>query len=137
RSASKRLNLEDSSGLRDVLEGVAPPAELVAKTEVEGFYALPAGASVDSPSELLAAESLATVIKVLTSEYDLVIIDGRPVLPYSDAIVLAGHADGILLVSRQNVTTAKQVSAAADRARAAKCQVSGVIVTGVAQSDGN
>jgi Mrp family chromosome partitioning ATPase len=37
-------------------------------------------------------------------EYDHVIVDTPPVLPFADAIVLASRADGVILVTRAGVS---------------------------------
>jgi Mrp family chromosome partitioning ATPase len=40
-------------------------------------------------------------------EYDHIIVDTPPVLPFADALVLAAQADAVVLVVRSGVTRAK------------------------------
>jgi capsular exopolysaccharide synthesis family protein len=66
---------------------------------------LPAGYPPPNPSELLSGERARRLIDVLAQTYDLVIIDCPPVLPVTDALVLARMADTTLLVTSAGRTS--------------------------------
>src|SRR5690606_30851355 len=71
-----------------------------------------------SPRMALTLEKCANI-------YDLVIIDGPPVLGLSDAPILSRQADATLLVVSANQVTRKSASAALARLRAASGNVIG------------
>lgn len=70
----------------------------------DGVILLPSGPVPPNPSELLASGEAGRVIDQLTERADMVILDCPPVLPVTDAAVLAGQADGVLLVTSAGIT---------------------------------
>lgn len=56
------------------------------------------GASPPQPAEMLATERMRRFVEEARGEYDFVLIDAPPVLPVTDATVLSGFADGVILV---------------------------------------
>ncbi|MBN1977162.1 MAG: polysaccharide biosynthesis tyrosine autokinase [Anaerolineae bacterium] len=67
-------------------------------SQVEGLAVLPAGERPPNPSELLGSRRLRELLGLLTQHVDVVVIDSPPVLPVTDAAVLAQSVDGVLLV---------------------------------------
>lgn len=67
-------------------------------SQVEGLAVLPAGERPPNPSELLGSRRLRELLGLLTQHVDVVVIDSPPVLPVTDAAVLAQNVDGVLLV---------------------------------------
>ncbi len=61
------------------------------------------------PSELLASPGLAGLIASYRSNYDVVVLDAPPVLPVTDAVLLAPHCDRTVLVARHGQTTPRAV----------------------------
>jgi capsular exopolysaccharide synthesis family protein len=121
---------EDSTGLSDLLAGSATSAgELAVRTDTKNLFLLPAGTSDHGTRELLAADSMSETIKQLASEYDLVVLDGSPLLPYSDSIVFANWTDGVLLVARAGKTSRDDIAAAAAKVRTARANVYGLVLT--------
>lgn len=59
---------------------------------------LTCGRVTGSPSDLLAAPVMSTILEEARQEYDIVIIDMPPMLHTTDATVLASKVDGVLLV---------------------------------------
>ncbi len=57
------------------------------------------------PSELLDSPRLAELLRRWTGEHDVVVLDAPPVLPVTDALLLARHSDVTLLVARHRHTT--------------------------------
>ncbi len=57
------------------------------------------------PSELLDSPRLAELLRRWTMEHDVVVLDSPPVLPVTDALLLARHSDVTLLVARHQQTT--------------------------------
>jgi capsular exopolysaccharide synthesis family protein len=95
-----------TSGLSNALLDAAlianPP--LVAVNGVEGLRLLPAGAIPPNPAELLGSAELEQLITRLKAMADIVLFDAPPILPVTDAAILAKRTDGILLVLQAGKT---------------------------------
>ena len=88
-----------SPGLTTVLLGDASPGSAIyAVEEVPGLHVMAPGSPPPNPAELLDSSRTRELLASISSEYDSVIIDAPPVLPVTDAQILASVADGVLLV---------------------------------------
>lgn len=107
------LGLEGAVGLTNVLAGQVELRDAAQPWGDSGMWVLPSGSVPPNPSELLASGNMADLLGALSSGFDMVIIDTPPLLPVTDAAVMATIADGCLLVSRYAKTSASQAAAAA------------------------
>jgi polysaccharide biosynthesis transport protein len=94
----------DASGLSDALSGSLEPTIITPFPELPTLFAIPAGAYPDNPAELLGSSRMAAMAKSWRDKYDYVVIDSPPVLPVTDALLLARLADTTLLVARHEET---------------------------------
>jgi protein-tyrosine kinase len=72
---------------------------------LEKLYLMTAGGISSNPVELLSHAKMRELIGYLKTEFDTIILDCPPYGPISDAHVLAGLADGLLMVVRCGKTT--------------------------------
>jgi protein-tyrosine kinase len=94
------LGVSATPGLTEFLCGAADETSIV-KTDSEGsLFFIPGGNMVVNPTEMLATERLQWLFSRMAPLFDWVIVDAPPVLPVSDAGILAGHCDGVLVVVR-------------------------------------
>ena len=104
----RRLNVPAELGLSDILTGQGiEDSALTAPAPVEqvpGLMLLRAGRIPPYPAELLGSEQMATALSAWRTAFDFIVIDGAPVLPVTDSVVLSLQADMTLLVARHNVT---------------------------------
>jgi capsular exopolysaccharide synthesis family protein len=104
--AEDLLGVPLTPGLTGVLIGeVALPQAIRVVDGLPNLSVLPAGLPPPNPSELLSGERARRLVDVLAQTYDLVIIDCPPVLPVTDALVLARMADTTLLATSANRTS--------------------------------
>jgi len=122
------LGLEGAVGLTDVLIGRVDLAEVVQTWGPYPLAVLPGGSIPPNPSELLASGNMTQLLQGLASQYDTVLIDAPPLLPVADAAILAGKADGSLLVLRHGKTTRGQVENAVAALRAVDARLLGTIL---------
>jgi len=114
---------EGQPGLIEVLEGRASLAEalLTATLPTRGFDTgsatlrlLPSGRVPEDPTELITSASMTRVLKELEEVSDIVLIDLPPLLPITDALVVAAVTRNVLLVigpkanTRPALATARQ-----------------------------
>ncbi len=122
------LGVEGSVGLTDVLIGQVPITKAITPWQRGLIDFLPSGAIPPNPSELLGSKQMADLLAQLEERYDVVILDAPPLLPVTDAAILATAADGALLVTRHGRTRREQVDEAADALRQVSVPILGVIL---------
>lgn len=112
------LGAANDEGMIGFLKG-ASFSEVVRADPKTGLHYIPAGVWQPNAPELLRGERLRELIGLLQSRYELVLIDTPPLLPVSDACVLAGLVDLVLLVVGWPNARPETVEAAAERLRTA------------------
>lgn len=65
---------------------------------VESLRLLTSGKTPPNPSELLSSESMELLLAILVDNFDIVIVDGPPVLSAADAAVLSNRVDAVVMV---------------------------------------
>ncbi|PYE20203.1 capsular exopolysaccharide synthesis family protein [Williamsia limnetica] len=118
-------------GFTNYLKGDGSMADLLQPSEVKGLQILASGPQPPNPAELLGSKKAGQGIDNLSAMFDYVIIDSPPLLPVTDAAVLAQWADGVLLVARANQTRLPDVAAAVEQLRAVQADLVGVVLTDV------
>ena len=97
-SVAEYMGLEGAVGLTTVLIGQAELADVIQPWGDGSLHVLPSGQIPPNPSELLGSRPMEDLLAVLTSRYDIVLIDTPPLLPVTDAAILAKLAGGALVV---------------------------------------
>jgi succinoglycan biosynthesis transport protein ExoP len=93
------FKLSNSKGLTTALLDVKAPASVhLQSTDVTGLSVMTSGPIPPNPAELLGSHRMADVLASLKQGSDVVILDSTPVLTVADALVLAPHVDGTLLL---------------------------------------
>jgi capsular exopolysaccharide synthesis family protein len=109
---TEQLGLERGAGLADCLEGNLSPVSTLRRLEPLGWYLLPAGEPRSNPTELLQTDAFAGMLQKLSPHFDWILIDSPPVMPLTDALSLARHADATLLVAREGRTPREAIEKA-------------------------
>lgn len=118
------LGAPSAPGLSDYLAGEADECSIIQADAQERLFFIPAGRPSSDPAELLANNQLRTLFSRVLPLFSWIIVDAPPILPVSDAGVLAGKCDGVIFVVRAGVT-------AFDRAQAACAELKGRNLLGV------
>jgi capsular exopolysaccharide synthesis family protein len=92
------LNRDNEVGLTDLLMGVASVLDALQQTEVPGLFFIASGAMPDNPTDLLGSEAMGRLLAALRTRFDFVLLDAGPGL-VADALFLAPHADGMIVVA--------------------------------------
>ncbi|MBX2865896.1 MAG: polysaccharide biosynthesis tyrosine autokinase [Leptolyngbyaceae cyanobacterium MAG.088] len=132
----KRLNLQNSQGLSELLSGnTTKSAVLQQAMPFVEFYAITAGSIPPDPIKLLSSKRMQQLMVDLEKEFDLIIYDAPPLMGLADTTLVAPHTDGVILVSRVNKCDRDILSHAIENIRFAKVPVLGMVANGVI-SDG-
>ena len=100
----RHLGAPQSPGLTEYLLGECDEFTAMQRGPMENLFFMPAGRSAGSAPELLSNGRLKLLLQRVEPLFDWIILDSSPVIPVSDATLVAGACDGILMVVRSNVT---------------------------------
>jgi capsular exopolysaccharide synthesis family protein len=125
------LDITNGVGLANLLSQGAADGLLAAALYCEGhgFSVLTRGRSPASPAELLAGSRFAELLDEAVRCFDIVIIDGPPVLGLADAPRMSSMADATIFVLEANRTAKDDAEAAVRRLRNAGAAQIGLVLT--------
>lgn len=98
------FNIENSSGLTDLLLHMEEPQLVMKDTYIHNLYVLPTGAVPDNPSRLFISRRLEELLEQWKEEFDLIIFETPAFLEVTDSQILSNKCDGVLLVIQENKT---------------------------------
>ena len=127
-SLADAMGLAPARGLSDLLKNNLPVEHALASRPDLPLEVLAAGAPPENPSELLGSRRFAAVLDELSMRADLVILDMPPLLPTTDAAVVARLTAGVVLVARAGSTRSNQLVSAVESLLNVEARVLGVIV---------
>ena len=121
--------LDPTEGLSKLLTNSDPLEKHVLGTQFENLSLLPCGPLPPNPAELLASPRLRAIIADASEKFDMVIVDGPPVLGLADAPLLSTACRGTLLVVESGKTRTKAALDAVNRLRASGGHILGAVLT--------
>jgi polysaccharide biosynthesis transport protein len=127
----KVFNVRLVPGLSNLLVGETPASQAVRQTGLSRLHLLTCGMPPPNPAELLDSGRFNDLLQHLRDHYDWVIIDSPPVLPVTDAIVLATRASGVVLVAAADTTPLPAARAAVEQLAGAHARLLGAVLNGV------
>ena len=122
------LGVENSAGLTNYLAGANEAADLVKPSGTEGLTLLTSGPRPPNPAELLASPRFASLLTTAAETYDVVIVDGPPIMGLADAPIIASVVGGTLLVVEAGGTRRAIVQDALKRLNFARARVLGALL---------
>lgn len=126
------FGMSNRVGFTSMLLGDAPASEAIQPVRGDLPIGLVAsGPLAPNPAELLASKRAVSVIEELDSQCDLLLIDSPPVLPVTDAQVISGLVDGVLLVANAGSSNRRDVRRAVELLRQVDAPLIGSILNGI------
>lgn len=127
------FGLPNDVGFTSILLGDVPLSRAVQAVEgTEGLRVVSSGPVPPNPSELLASRRAEEALEAILADSDVVLLDSTPILPVTDAAVLASWVDGTLLVATAGETTRREFHRAHEVLRQVDARVLGTVLNGVA-----
>jgi polysaccharide biosynthesis transport protein len=105
----QRIGLSIEDGLSALLSS---EREKLPPQQVEGvpnLLVMCGGPPPPFPAELLGSRRMQMLLSQWRQEYDFIVLDGPPVLPVTDAVVLSQQCDAVLMVARHEYTEKKAI----------------------------
>jgi capsular exopolysaccharide synthesis family protein len=123
------MGIEGAVGLTDHLIGQAKLEDVVQPWGTGTLSVLPAGQVPPNPSELLGSKAMTELLTQLDAEYDTVIVDAPPLLPVTDAAILAKLVSGgAILVVGSNKITRHQLESALNNLATVDGRLVGIVL---------
>lgn len=123
------LGIDGYVGLTDVLIGRVPVAAAMQRWGNRQMTVLPAGPIPPNPSELLQSAAMMQLLESAKQQFDTVIIDAPPLLPVSDAALLARATAGAIVIAAARKTSRPHLKAALSMLDQVEARTLGIVVT--------
>nr|MDQ2970695.1 polysaccharide biosynthesis tyrosine autokinase [Acidobacteriota bacterium] len=127
------FHVSNRTGLVSILAENLNPERAVARTEISDLFLVPAGPSTPNPSGLLSSEAMGSFLDLARLNYDYVILDGPPVLPVSDSLVVGYKTDGAVVCIRGGETPRENVAKAIAKLRRGGVWILGALINNVVE----
>jgi capsular exopolysaccharide synthesis family protein len=128
-SLGRYLKLDNSIGLSNYLASGAEVSGIAQACSLKNVSVITAGPLPPNPAELLAGARLPDLLAQASENFDVVVIDGPPVMGLADAPILSSITAGTLLVIQSGTTRRGLVKAAVKRLRFARARIVGAVLT--------
>lgn len=123
------LGIEGGAGLTDVLIGRVEVNDVMLPWGGRSLYVLPAGKVPPNPSELLGSTRMGALITMFEKEFDVVLCDAPPLLPVTDAAILARVTSGALMVVSAGKATRHQLTLATEALGTVGAKLAGFVMS--------
>ena len=125
------FGIENRGGLSNILSNEMSSAEtlaLIQKEKVSGLYLLTSGPIPPNPAELVGSEQMRKLLIELGSTFDHIVIDTPPIASFTDGVLLAAIADGVILVIHANECSRKLIQRSQQALQEVRARVLGVVL---------
>lgn len=108
-SIAKKLEIDSSPGLADLLRGKGAQISEFQTHLLSNWFVLPSGDIPPNPSELLGSSRMENILAKLRELFDYIVIDLPPVNIVSDAVAISSLISGMIVVIREEYTEKKEL----------------------------
>jgi capsular exopolysaccharide synthesis family protein len=98
------LGARPAPGLSEFLQGQADEFSILQRGALDNLFFIPGGKPASNPAELIANGRLKPLLERLAPAFDWIILDSPPIVPVSDASLLADMCDGTVMVVQAAAT---------------------------------
>lgn len=129
---------EKLTGIVHYLAGKVELQDAVYTTNIPNGFFMPVAASVANPTILLENPRFTEMIETCARQFDYILIDTPPLESVADALRIALHTDGVVMVVRSGQTSRKLVADAVDKLKRTGVPILGLVLNrvGVNQKGG-
>lgn len=125
----RQLNLSNRMGISSVLTGQKNVQEVLQDTSFPGLSVVTSGPLPPSPTDLIMGEALRNLIISMQDDFDIVLVDGPPVLALADAEILASSVESVIFIMESGRNNRRSAQNALMRVARTADHMAGVILT--------
>jgi succinoglycan biosynthesis transport protein ExoP len=126
------FELNRKIGLQDALLKPELVDDLGSSTaRAPSLTVLGTGSSIPNAIDTMTSDSMTRLLDRLKTQYDYVVIDSPPVIPFAESRWLSALADGIVVVARSSTTTRRALNWTMNILSDVQPQILGVVLNGV------
>lgn len=115
-------------GLSEVLARFAGLEDAIVQTSHDNLSIIYGGDIPPNPAELLSSDMMKKILDDLRSRFDYIFIDMAPINVVTDAAVVSGLINGVILVVRHNVSRREDLLEAVRRLRFVNAKILGAVI---------
>lgn len=130
-SLHRTFDIARGPGLVEYLAGAAELTGVVHPTQTRNLHLIGSGSRPARAPELLASDRLLELMGALRARYDVVIVDGPPLLAGSDAFALGVGTTNVLLVLRNGTSDRRLAEAKLQVLDRLPLRVLGAVLNGI------
>lgn len=121
----------ETGGEQQLKTSILSNGGMIRATPIDNLHLLPAGSQVSNPGLLMDSEKIRELIRDLTEEYDIVLVDSPPVLSVADSVILSNEIESTLLVIRSGGTKQDMATQAKESLEKVDADILGVVLNNV------
>ena len=136
-SIAKKLDIESTPGLADLLRGKGAQISEFKSHLLSNWFVLPSGDIPPNPSELLGSSRMENILNQLKDVFDYIIIDLPPVNIVSDAISISSLISGMIVVIREEYTEKKELERCFRQLKLSNVNILGCVMNEAKSGEGS
>jgi capsular exopolysaccharide synthesis family protein len=125
------IGMKPPHGLSDVLTGQVPLEDAIHDDPQTELQVLSCGTPIRNPLPLIGSRDFVRMLQTARRSFDLIIIDGPPLLPVPDGRILAANADETIFIAAWGQTPVTQALQALHILKTSGANVRAIIVSQV------
>ncbi len=122
------VSCDNTAGLSNYLIGASSLFDVVQATDRQNLFLMPCGPLPPNPAELLASGKVRGLLAKADEQFDLVVIDGPPIMGLADAPLLASVVAGTVVVIEAGTTRRGLARAAIRRLLTGQAHMLGAVL---------
>lgn len=120
-----------SRTIEDLMVGELDTTHLLETPGIDNLTIMTSGRKPPNPAEFLQSERMKEFLGQVRKEFDYVLLDCPPVLPVSDALILAPNVDGVILVYQSGQTARGALKRAKAMVASSGVSILGVVLNAI------
>lgn len=112
----------------DIMVGDIPFEDIRKNPGLENIWIIPSGRLPYNPAEILKSKAVEDMLEILRKKFDVIIFDAPPVLPVTDASILAPKMDSVIMVYETGRTSREALKRAKTQLESIGAKIAGVIL---------
>ena len=132
----KKMNLQMTAGLSDVLGGeISWHAAVEKHLAINSLEFLAAGSPSKRTADLIGS-GMADLLDQVTMNYDLVVVDGPPLLGFAEPMQLAIASDGVVVVAVAGETNRQAILSVVNTLKRLRANIIGIVLNRTSKDTG-